>query len=106
MEHFQIEENKSSSNDEEVLGKNLNVLLIDANSFEIATLCCFEWRTKHFLLVLEWIISNQCFNLYYHRFEDIAVVGMTIPEEIIDKIFQYERYIFMKEHSIMYKYVL
>ena len=31
---------------------------------------------------------------------------MTFPEEIIDKIFEYERYILMKEHLPMYKYVL
>ena len=31
---------------------------------------------------------------------------MTIPEKIIDKIFECERYILMKEHSVMYKYGL
>ena len=31
---------------------------------------------------------------------------MTIPKAIIDKMFEYERYILMKEHSKMYKYVL
>ena len=31
---------------------------------------------------------------------------MTFPEEIIDKIFEYERYICMKEHLPMQKYVL
>ena len=39
-------------------------------------------------------------------YDDIALVDMIIPEEIIDKIFQYEHYILMKEHYIMYKYVL
>ena len=33
MVHFQTEENKSSRDDGEALGKNLNALLIDANSF-------------------------------------------------------------------------
>ena len=31
---------------------------------------------------------------------------MTFLEEIIDKIFDYERYILMKKHLPMYKYVL
>ena len=31
---------------------------------------------------------------------------MTFPEEIINKIFEYERYILMKEHFEMYKYIL
>ena len=31
---------------------------------------------------------------------------MKIPEEIIDAIFEYERYILMKEHFEMFKYVL
>ena len=39
-------------------------------------------------------------------YEDIAKIGMTFPEEIIDKMFEYERYIPMKEHLPMYKYVL
>ena len=39
-------------------------------------------------------------------YEDIAEISMTFPEEIIDKIFEYKRYIHMKEHLPMYKYVL
>ena len=39
-------------------------------------------------------------------YENIAVVDMTFLEEIIDEIFQYERYIIMQEHSEMYIYVL
>ena len=39
-------------------------------------------------------------------YEDIAKITMTFPEEIIDKIFEYEHYILMKEHLPMYKYVL
>ena len=39
-------------------------------------------------------------------YEDIALVGMTNPKEIIDKIFRHECYILMKDHSVMYKYVL
>ena len=39
-------------------------------------------------------------------YEDIAKIGMTIPEEIIDNIFEYEHYILMKELLPMYKYVL
>ena len=39
-------------------------------------------------------------------YEDIAKIGMTFPEEIIDKIFEYERYILMTEHLTIYKYVL
>ena len=39
-------------------------------------------------------------------YEDIAKISMTFPEEIIDKIFEYERYILMKEHLLMYKYVV
>ena len=39
-------------------------------------------------------------------YEDIVKIGMTFPEEIIDKIFEYEHYILMKEHLSMYKYVL
>ena len=39
-------------------------------------------------------------------YEDITKIGMTFPEEIIDKIFKYEHYILMKEHLTMYKYVL
>ena len=39
-------------------------------------------------------------------YENIAKIGMTFPEEIIDKIFEYKHYILMKEHLPMYKYVL
>ena len=39
-------------------------------------------------------------------YEDIAKIGITFPKEIIDKIFEYERYILMKEHLPLYKYVL
>ena len=39
-------------------------------------------------------------------YEDIAKIGMTFPEQIIDKIFKYEHCILMKEHLPMYKYVL
>ena len=39
-------------------------------------------------------------------YEDITKIGMTFPEEIIDKIFKYEHYILIKEHLPMYKYVL
>ena len=39
-------------------------------------------------------------------YEDIAKIGMTFSEEIIDKTFEYERYIHMKEHLPMYKYIL
>ena len=39
-------------------------------------------------------------------YENIAKIGMTFPDEIIDKIFEYEHYILMKEHLPMYKYVL
>ena len=39
-------------------------------------------------------------------YEDIAKIGMTFPEEIIDKIFEYEHYILMKEILPMYKYVV
>ena len=39
-------------------------------------------------------------------YEDIAEIGMNFPEEIIDKIFEYERYILMKEYLPMYRYVL
>ena len=31
---------------------------------------------------------------------------MTFPEEIIEKVFEYEHYILMKEHLPRYKYVL
>ena len=49
-------------------------------------------------------ISVSIFNTT--DYEDFATAGMKFPEEIIDKIFQYEHYILMKEHSEMYKYVL
>ena len=39
-------------------------------------------------------------------YEDITKIGMTFPEEIIDKIFEYERYILMNKHLPMYKYAL
>ena len=39
-------------------------------------------------------------------YEDIAKIGMTLPEEIIEKNFEYECYILMKEHLPMYEYVL
>ena len=39
-------------------------------------------------------------------YEDIAKIGMIFPEEIIDKIFEYEHYILIKEHFPMYTYVL
>ena len=38
--------------------------------------------------------------------EDVAKIGMTFPEEIIEKIFEYERFLLMKEHLPMFKYVL
>ena len=39
-------------------------------------------------------------------YKTIAKIGMTFPEEIIDKIFEYERHILMTEHLPMFKYVL
>ena len=39
-------------------------------------------------------------------YEDVAKIGMTFPEEIIEKIFEYERFLLMKEHLPMFKYVL
>ena len=39
-------------------------------------------------------------------YENIAKIGITSPVEIIDKIFEYERYILIKEHLPMYKYAL
>ena len=39
-------------------------------------------------------------------YEDIAKIGMTFPEEIIDKIFENEHYILMKEHLPIFKNVL
>ena len=39
-------------------------------------------------------------------YENITQIGMTIPAEIIDKIFKYEGYILMKDYLPMYKHVL
>ena len=51
------------------------------------------------------MIANLCCAVSFitSGVEDINVAGMTIPKEIIDKIFEYERYILMKEHFEMYK---
>ena len=55
-----------------------------------------------------WTEENQqkYLQIITADYEDIAKIGMIVPEEIIDKIFEYELYILMKELLPMYKYVL
>ena len=38
--------------------------------------------------------------------EDVANIGMIFPEEIIDEILEYERFLLMKDHFPKFKYVL
>ena len=54
------------------------------------------------------MIANLCCAASFitSGFEDINVFGTTIPEDMIDAIFEYEWYIIMKEHFEMFKYVL
>ena len=73
-----------------------------------ATICCFKWKTKISLCYWLWQKYLQIIVSFFITtgYEDIAKIGTTFPEENIDKIFEYEHYILMKKHLLMYKYVL
>ena len=73
------------------------MLFIDANSFDHYELLLYVVSNEE---QIHYFIGHGKFASIFITtgYEDIAVVGMTIPGEIIDKIFQYERYILMKEH--------
>ena len=78
----------SSGKNEKAFGKNI--------SFDqLLYVVLYE---KYLQIIISFFITTD--------YEDIAKIGKTFPDEIIDKIFEYERYILMTEHLPMFKYVL